>query len=97
MPNDEKTFQPGVILHTVIVGVFRSSGTTLGAWCTANEINPSKARTATYGQAGGPEGKKLLDQIIDAAGRDMVERAYAERVKRHAEQVEQLMRERGQK
>ncbi|MCF6432937.1 hypothetical protein [Leisingera sp. MMG026] len=97
MPNDDKTFQPGVILHTVIVGVFRSSGTTLGAWCTEHEINPSKARTATYGQAGGPEGQKLLDRIIDAAGREMVERAYAERVKRHAEKVEQSMQDRGQK
>jgi hypothetical protein len=97
MPNDDKSFQPGVILHTVIVGVFRSSGTTLGAWCTENKVSPSVARTATYGQAGGPEGRKLLDRIINAAGREMVERAYAERVKRHAVRVEKSMRERGQK
>lgn len=92
MPNNEKTFQPGVILHTVIVGVFRSSGTTLGAWCTENGINPSKARTATYGQAGGPEGQKLLDRIINAAGREMVEQSYARRMIEEAKRIEGVLK-----
>lgn len=80
-------FQPGTILHGVIVGAFRSNGTSFEAWCNANDVNTSVARGATYGQAGGVIGSALLERIIDAAGRETVEVAYTNRMKREVERL----------
>lgn len=82
-----KMFQPGAVLHEVIVGAFRSAGTGFEAWCKENSIHPSTARMATYGQSGGDKGQVLLNQIIDAAGRDVVALSYKARIERHAAEV----------
>ncbi len=82
-----KMFQPGAVLHEVIVGAFRSAGTSFEAWCKANNIHTSTARMATYGQSGGDKGQALLNQIIDAAGRDVVALSYKARIERHAAEV----------
>ncbi|KMW60754.1 hypothetical protein AIOL_000919 [Candidatus Rhodobacter oscarellae] len=42
---------------------------------------------ATYGQSGGDKGQALLNQIIDAAGRDVVALSYKARIERHAAEV----------
>lgn len=83
-------FQPGTILHEVIVGAFRSAGTSFEAWCAENGVHPSTARTATYGQSGGDKGKALLGQIIDAAGRDLVAAAYRKRMIMEAQRLEEV-------
>jgi hypothetical protein len=88
MTKTEKMFQPGTILHGVIVGAFRSSGTSFEAWCNANGVNTSVARGATYGQAGGEIGSALLERIIDAAGRDMIEMAYTNRLQREVDRLQ---------
>lgn len=80
MAAKQKTFQPGAILHEVIDGVLRSSGTNFPQWCKDNGVHPSTARNATYGQSGGDQGRALLDRIIDAAGRDLVTAAYSKRM-----------------
>lgn len=80
MPVKNKTFQPGAILHEVIDGAFRSSGTGFAAWCEENDVHPSTARNATHGQSSGPRGAELLERIIDAAGRDVVTMAYTKRM-----------------
>lgn len=90
MPMKEKMFQPGAILHEVIVGVFRSAGTSFEAWCKTNQVHPSTARTATYGQSGGNQGRALLDRIIDAAGRDLVRSAYSKRMIGEAARLKRL-------
>ncbi len=90
MTKASKMFQPGTILHGVIMGAFRSNGTSFEAWCKDNGVNTSVARTATYGQAGGEIGTALLDRIIDAAGRDMVEMAYANRMKRETAKLDRV-------
>ncbi|WP_049641792.1 hypothetical protein [Candidatus Rhodobacter oscarellae] len=82
-----KMFQPGAVLHEVIVGAFRSAGTSFEAWCKQNNIHTSTARMATYGQSGGDKGQALLNQIIDAAGRDVVALSYKARIERHAAEV----------
>lgn len=82
-----KMFQPGAVLHEVIVGAFRSAGTSFEAWCKHNNIHTSTARMATYGQSGGDKGQALLNQIIDAAGRDVVALSYKARIERHAAEV----------
>lgn len=87
MPVKNIMFQPGVILHEVIVGVFRSSGTTLGAWCQDQGIHPATVASANYGQSGGAKGRALLDKVIDAAGREMVISAYRKRMLLEAERV----------
>lgn len=84
MAFQNKMFQPGAVLHEVIVGAFRSAGSSLEAWCAANNVHPSTARNATYGQSGGDKGRALLARIIDAAGRDVVTVAYAKRISTEA-------------
>ncbi len=80
MPVKNKKFQPGVILHEVIVGAFRSAGTSFEAWCDKNGVPTSTARTATYGQSGGDKGQALLERIINDAGREVVEMSYRKRI-----------------
>lgn len=81
----QTVFQPGVILQEVIVGAFRSQGTTFGAWCTDNKVHQTSARQATFGLTGGDTGKALLKRIIDAAGRDVVEMTYRKRMDQHVD------------
>lgn len=82
-----KMFQPGSILHEVIVGAFRAKGTSFDAWCTQNGVNRSTARLATYGQSGGERGKELLHSMIEDAGETVVEAAYRKRMLMEAEKL----------
>lgn len=82
-----KSFQPGAVLHEVIVGAFRASGSSFEAWCKENGVHTSTARMATYGQSGGDKGQALLDQIIEAAGPDTVMVSYRARIEKHAAEV----------
>lgn len=72
--------QPGRVLHEVIVGVFKSQGTTFDAWCDANKVARGSARAATYGQSGGDGGQALLKRIIEGAGAQVVDVAYRTRM-----------------
>lgn len=80
----EIPYQPGAILHEAIVGAFRASGSGFEAWCAANSIAPSAARSATFGQSRGPKGRALLARMIEAAGPEVVQAAYLARLKSHA-------------
>lgn len=88
MSAKDKMFQPGAVLHEVIVGAFRSAGTSFEAWCNEQGVHTSTARTATYGQSGGDKGQALLDQIINAAGRDVVMLSYKARITAEAKRLE---------
>lgn len=88
MSAKNKMFQPGAILHEVIVGAFRSSGRDFGTWCREQGIHPSTARNATFGQSGGDTGQAMRDRMIDAAGRDVVEMAYRKRMVMEAERLQ---------
>lgn len=88
-------YQPGVILYDVIIGLLRARGTTFSSWCKELQIGESSARNALYGQSGGSRGQELRENVIERAGRDLVERAYSERVNRHAATVATAMRGRG--
>lgn len=87
MPENVYKLQPGAILHEVIVGCFKSSGTSFDAWCRENGVNSSTAKTATYGQSGGNKGRAILARMINAAGREQVELAYRTRIERHAAEI----------
>ncbi len=71
----------------MIVGAFKVSGSGFEIWCRDNGINPSTAPQATFGQSRGPNGKAILERMIDAAGRDFVVRAYTSRILALAEQL----------
>ncbi len=88
MPVKDKMFQPGAILHEVIVGTLRSAGTSFEAWCDKNGVHPSTARTATYGQSGGDKGQALLKRLIDDAGPELVLAAYRKRMILEAQKLE---------
>lgn len=79
-------FQPGAILHEVIVGAFRARGLTFEGWCKENGLTATNGRNATFGQSRGRTGQRNLERIIDAAGRDFIRDAYQRRVREHAEQ-----------
>ncbi|MCL6285581.1 hypothetical protein M3P21_18790 [Ruegeria sp. 2012CJ41-6] len=81
-------FQPGTILHEVIAGFFRATCTSFEVWCRENDIHPSTARNATYGQSSGERGAELRERIIDAAGRDLVAAAYRQRMLAEARRLE---------
>ena len=85
MAKESHDLLPGTILHEAIIGAFWARGLGFDAWCEENGITPSNARNATFGQSRGPKGRQMLERIIDAAGRDFVERAYDERLKRIAD------------
>jgi len=78
-------FQPGAILHEVIVGAFRARGLTFEGWCHQNGMSTANGRNATFGQSRGKIGKFNLDRIIDAAGREFVADAYRRRIEEHCE------------
>ncbi|TDE40961.1 hypothetical protein [Antarcticimicrobium sediminis] len=86
MTEKPNLYQPGAILHEAIIGAFRASGYNFNDWCIRNGVTPSVARNATFGQSRGPNGKALLKRLIDAAGRDFVDGAYARRLSEHAAQ-----------
>lgn len=73
MPDDPETIQHGATLSRAIVAAFRAKGTSLTAWCTENDVHRENVRQAAFGVWSGKKGKELLDRVIDAAGRDMVE------------------------
>lgn len=79
-------FQPGAILHEVIVGAFRARGLTFEGWCKENGLTPMNGRNATFGQSRGDVGRANLERIIEAAGREFVRDAYARRLAEHAAQ-----------
>lgn len=87
MTHKNPEFQPGAILHEVIVGAFRASGSTFETWCNENGILPSTARNSTFGQGRGSVGRENLERIIDAAGREFVRTFYLRRVTEHYEQI----------
>lgn len=80
-------FQPGAILHEVIVGAFRARGMTFEGWLAENGLTGANGRNATFGQSRGEVGRRNLERIIDAAGRDFVRDAYLRRLAEHYEQV----------
>lgn len=88
MADKNQILQPGALLHEAIIGAFRANGDNFTDWCTRNGITPAVARNATFGQSRGPNGRKLLGRLIDAAGRDFVESAYMRRLKQHNAEVE---------
>lgn len=81
-------FQPGAILHEVIVGAFRARGLTFEGWCKENGLTAMNGRNATFGQSRGEVGRRNLERIIDAAGRDFVRDAYRRRVAEHYAQIQ---------
>lgn len=83
-----KMFQPGTILHEVIDGAFRTMGTNFEAWCRENNIHPSTARNATFGQSAGDKGEAMRNRIIDAAGRAEVTAAYRKRMVMEADRLQ---------
>lgn len=87
MKQKPQEFQPGAILHEVIVGAFRARGMTFEGWCQANGMTPTTGRQATFGQSRGEVGRRNLKRIIDAAGRDFVRDAYQRRVAEHLEEL----------
>lgn len=84
MTQREFNFQPGVILHEAIIGAFRASGSNFDQWCQANNVKPTSARQATFGQSRGPAGQDLLNRMIEAAGPDFVRHVYEARMLAHA-------------
>lgn len=83
MSETKTEFQQGRILYEVVVGIFKASGTAFEAWCRNSKITPNIGRNALLGANSGPSGQKLMQRLIDGAGRDVVEVAYRKRMDLH--------------
>jgi hypothetical protein len=91
MSRNKLEFQPGAILHEVVVGAFRARGSTFEGWCKENGLTPTNGRNATFGQSRGEIGRANLDRIIEAAGRDFIRDAYYRRLSEHIRQFEKAV------
>lgn len=80
-------YQPGVILHDSIMGAFRSTGRSMEDWCREHDVKRASARNASFGQSSGPLGKRLLAQMIEDAGPDLVRSLYLARLCKHLDDV----------
>ncbi len=89
MAQSNPEFQPGAMLHEVIVGAFRARGTTFEGWCIENDLTPANGRNATFGQSRGATGQRNLERIIAAAGIEFIRDAYRRRVAEHWAQIKQ--------
>lgn len=88
MSRNPPEFQPGAMLHEVIVGAFRARGLNFEAWCKENGLSGANGRNATFGQSRGEVGRRNLNRIIDAAGREFVRDAYRRRLAEHVIQFQ---------
>lgn len=88
MTQKNPEFQPGMILLDVLVGAFRARGTSFEAWCKSKGYASMNLRNATLGGSRTPMGLKMLDEAIDAAGRDFVLSVYRDRVGEHWAQLQ---------
>ena len=87
MTQKQAELQPGAVLHEIIIGAFRARGTNFDTWCREHGVTPSIARNATFGQSRGPGGTKILEQMIEDAGREFVFDAYRRRMIDHVAQL----------
>ncbi len=76
-------FQPGLILLDVLVGAFRARGTSFESWCKSKGYSSMNLRNATLGGSRTPHALMMLDEALDAAGRDFVLSVYRDRVGEH--------------
>jgi len=61
---------PGHELYMKVRGSFIMQNNNLSQWCRANGVKPQHARACLIGSWNGPKGKKLRNQLIEAAGLD---------------------------
>lgn len=80
-------FQPGAILHEVLLGAFRARGTSLAQWCREKGYATANVYSATLGRGGGKAARRYLAEAIAAAGREFVRDAYVRRIAEHYEQI----------
>lgn len=73
-------FQPGAILHEVIVGSLKTNGSSLQEWARQRGLSVTAVRNITFGMSAGVRSRALLDQLIDHAGREVVAAAYRQRM-----------------
>jgi hypothetical protein len=93
MARDTEKYQPGRMLYGVLIGAFRMKGTTFQAWCKERGVGTTTARAAAYGLSRAPASQKILDEMIDFAGRDTVLAAYRDRVAEHAREMSAAAKE----
>lgn len=81
-------FQPGAMLHDAILGAFRASGRSFESWCQERKMVTSAGRNVTHGTMKGPKARALLDQMISAAGPEVVTVGYLTRLRAHVAEFE---------
>lgn len=67
------------------MGALKGRGIKLESWCKTHGISSSVVRSYTYGLNAGPQSQKLLNKLIDDAGRDAVLSMYKHRLFEEAE------------
>ncbi len=71
---------PGKWLHEAIMGALKGRGVSFTGWCEANGILSQSMRAYTYGINSSPKSEKVLNKLIDDAGREAVLSMYFHRL-----------------
>jgi hypothetical protein len=64
MSKSVSNINTGKQLYMRVKGGFVAKGTSLNAWCRANEVNPTNARAALMGSWSGPTAKNLCLKLL---------------------------------
>lgn len=77
---------PGEWLHQAIMGALKGRGVKFESWCKENGVTSTTVRSYTYGLNAGPRSRKMLDKLINDAGREAVLSMYAHRLHQQADE-----------
>ena len=78
---------PGVILQNAIMAALRSKGLHLRTFATKSKINEGQVRYAIFGVSMGKRAEFVRQNIVDYAGRDLVEQIYKSRMIEEADKL----------
>lgn len=85
-------FQQGLVLLDALIGSFRARGTSFEAFCKDRGYASMNLRNAALGASTTPQAMEMLEEAINAAGREIVLSVYRERVGRHWDQIQRAQR-----
>jgi len=88
MAVNKMKFQQGRMLYEVVVGAFKANGLAFEPWCIAHDLNPQRGRNALYGASSGLGALKLVERLVDAVGREVIELAYRRRLESHTRDLD---------
>ena len=86
MHDERLLLQPGAMFLAAWRGCMMVQGMTLADWARQNDISQQVLRQIATGTINGPKGKAVREKMIEAAGRELLVKAIADRWQREIAQ-----------